>query len=125
MKQWITSIFLFLISVYSLTIELYLIRMLWQGEYTTTELQMEFLLRTIAAIICCIILVMGIIQINQKPCVAHMIGLFAGILYSIIAVYQSKLYVGDYAFSFRFIVAMYLVMVGLWIYRKKCIADNH
>lgn len=124
MKHWITSIFLFLISVYSLTIELHLTRILWKGEYTTSELCMEFLIRIIAAIICCVVIVMGILQIYHKPSVAHIVGLLAGVIYSMVAIYQSKLYVGDYAFSFRFIVAMYLVMIGLWIYRKKTVDSN-
>lgn len=119
MKQWIISIGIFLVAVYSLTMELYLTRMLWKGEYTMTELRLEFLLRTIAALICCAILVIGVLQIYQKPSPAHIVGLIAGIVYSVVAIVQSKLYVGDYAFTFRFIVAMYLIMAGLWIYRKR------
>lgn len=83
---------------------------------------MEFFLRTIAAIICCMIIVAGILQIYQKPVVAHLVGLIAAVLYSVAAICQSKLYVGDYAFSFRFIMAMYLVMIGLWLERKKALS---
>lgn len=118
MKKWMISLLFLLIPVYSLTLEPMICGYLWQGEYTISDLHLEFILRMIAAVLCCSVIAFGILQITKETDILYLVALVMGIFYSVVAIYQEKLYLGDYAFSFRFIVAMYMVMSIYWCNRK-------